>query len=351
MKVTKSVISVILALSIVLGIFGCYSVCSNAASEIPGRAGDANSDGAVNALDALMVIRYCTDSQPLTNDEKLRADVDGDKSITSTDALLILHFSVGKLQNFTVQPFDEANIRKIVIGNLVFYYDPSTGRITNDDGSGLLGFSYDADCGCFYASHNSWQRNFGYTWIYDYSAPFIIIWYDTTRIFFDYDNKEWMIQLWKGQYGWVLIGCEIGLYYRDFKSDSFLSDNKGRKFYKCAEDDMLVKMSLTLYRDDKQLFSRNEQYSWWLTGFVPGALTNWGFTFDTPQELTVNSKLIFKDAGMMNAFVEGLKNTHDIEHNATKKIRKVNFDKGSVGTKKNGYAVNPVDNSVTLSWN
>lgn len=351
MKVTKSIISVILALSVVLGIFGCYSVYSNAASQIPGRAGDVNDDGAVNSLDALRVIEHCTEKEILTGDNLKRADVDGDGNITSTDALLILHFSVNKLNNFPVQPRVEENLIHIELFGMDFYYDPASQRITNSDGSGLLGFSYDADAGCFYASHNAWQRNFGYTWIYDYAAPFGIIWYDTTRIFFDYDNKEWMIQLWKGQYGWVLIGCEIGVYYRDFKNDSFLTDNKGRKFYKCAEDDMLVKMSLTLYRGNKQLFSRKEQYSWWLTGFVPGAVKNFGFTYDAPQELSVNSQLQFKDKAMMNAFVEGLKNTHDVEHNATKKIRKVDFKQGDTGIGKNGYTVNVANNSVVLAWN
>ena len=349
MKVTKSVISVILALSVVLGIFGCYSIYSSAATTIRGRVGDANSDGAVNSLDALMVIRYCTESETPDDDEKLRSDVDGDGEITSTDALYILHFSVGKISSFKVE--DDVNIVPIEFLGLKFYYDPASQRITNDDGSGLLGFSYDADCGCFYASHNSWQRNFGYTWIYDYGAPFIIIWYDTTRIFFNYDNKEWMIQLWKGQYGWVLIGCEIGVYYRDFKNDSFLTDNKGRKFYKCAEDDMLVKMSLTLYKGNKQLFSRNEQYSWWLTGFVPGAVKSFGFPFDAPQELSVSSQLEFKDRAMMNAFVEGLKNTHDVEHNATKKVRKVDFKQGNTDIGQNGYTVNVAKNSVVLAWN
>jgi len=336
MKITKKILCVILSLSIICGIFGCYSVYSSAADNI---VGDANSDGAVNSFDALMIIRACTDSETLSSKEKAAADVDGDGEITSTDALYVLHFSVGMIDRFPAS--SESNVVNIY-GD--YYYDTSTGRVTNKNGSGLLGFSYDSDDGAFYASLNSWQRNFGYTYIYDYAAPFGVIWYDTSRIFFNYDGKEWMVQLWKGQYGWVLIGCEIGLYYRDFDDNDYLVDNKGRKYFKCAEDDMLIKMSLSLYRDGKLLFSRKEQYSWWLTGFVLGALDNFGFTYDSPQALKLDAKLTFSDTAMMDAFVSGLKECTQIEHNATKKTRDIKFEAGKT------YSVNRLSRSVSFQW-
>ena len=338
MKVTKRIISVILALSIIAGIFACYSIGASAANQL----GDTNSDGAINSFDALMIIRYATGSEKLTAAEINAADVDGNGYVNSTDALYVLHFSVGKISSFPASGNVQSQLVDI-IGD--FKYDPATGRVTNPDGSGLLGFSYDANDQAFYASLNSWQRNFGYTYIYDYAAPFGVIWYDTSRVFFNYDNKEWMVQLWKGQYGWVLIGCEIGLYYRDFDDSSFLVDDKGRKYFKCAEDDMLIKMSLSLYRDGKLLFTRKQQYSWWLTGFVPGMLDNWGFTYDSPQSLTVDSMLTFKDEAMMDAFIEGLKNCTIVEHNATKKTRAIKFEYGK------NYTVNRTTNSVSLTWN
>lgn len=339
MKKFKSILSVILALSLVTGIFACYSFSSSAAANI---VGDANSDGAINSFDALMIIRYSTGSEFLTSAEVKAADVDASGTVNSTDALYVLHYSVGKINSFPAS--GEITTKPInIFGN--FWYDPATGKVTNIDGSGLLGFSYDASEGVFYASLNSWQRNFGYTYIYDYAAPFGIIWYDTSRIFFDYDGKEWMIQLWKGQYGWVLIGCEIGLYYRDFEDSSFLVDDKNRKYFKCADDEMLIKMSLSLYRNGKLLFSRKQQYSWWLTGFIPGALNNFGFTFDSPQDLTVDSMLTFTDEAMMDAFIEGLKATTIVEHNATKKTRDIKFEYGK------NYTVNRATCSVSLTWN
>lgn len=337
MNTVKKIVSVILALSIVMGVFACYTVYSAAADNI---VGDSNSDGAVNSFDALCIIRHCTGAETLTGKNLKAADVDADGSVTSTDALYVLHFSVGKIDKFPAT--SSSNI--VRIGDTNYYYDTSTGRVTNTNGSGLLGFSYDSVDGAFYASLNAWQRNFGYTYIYDYAAPFGVIWYDTSRVFFSYDNKDWMVQLWKGQYGWVLIGCEIGLYYRDFDDDSFLVDNKDRKYFKCAEDDMLIKMSLSLYRDGRLLFNRREQYSWWLTGFVLGALDNWGFTYDSPQSLLVDAKLTFKDNEMLDAFVEGLKKTTEVEHNATKKTRAIKFESGK------NYTVNRLTKSVSFQW-
>ena len=338
MKNFKRITSIIISLSVVIGVFSYMGMRAVAADNV---LGDTNSDGAINSFDALMVIRYCTGEDNLKAAEIKAGDVDGNGKIDATDALYILHFSVGKIYTFPASEKVPSERKYIGAG---FWYDPATGQVTNEYGSGLLGFSYDASEGVFYASNNAWQRSFGYSYIYDVAAPFGICWYDTTRIFFDYDEKEWMIQLWKGQYGFVLIGCEIGLYYRDFE-DGKLVDDEGRKYYKCADDDMLIKMSLSLYRDNKLLFTRKQQYSWWLTGFTPGALTGFGITPDATDDLTIDARLTFTDEDMMNAFIGGLKEVTSIEHNATKKTRNFKFEVGK------NYSVNRSENSVSINWN
>ena len=221
MKLAKSIISVFLTLAIVFGTTALFAVSVAAADN---SLGDTNSDGAINSFDALIIVRYCTGQEKLSDAELKAADVDGNGKINSTDALYILHFAVGKITSFPAGSTTDSG-RVQIFGN--FWYDPATGTVTNTDGSGLLGFSYDAKESVFYASSNAWQRTFGYTFIYDISAPAIVCWFDTSRIFFEYDGKEWMVQLWKGQYGWVLIGAEIGLYYRDF--DNPLIDENGVK--------------------------------------------------------------------------------------------------------------------------
>lgn len=57
--------------------------------------GDVNYDGAINALDALMVLKGATAMINLTEDEKAAADVNFDGKYNALDALLILQKAVG----------------------------------------------------------------------------------------------------------------------------------------------------------------------------------------------------------------------------------------------------------------
>lgn len=337
MKMSQRIISVIVSLSIVIGTFVCMSINTLA---VQNELGDTNSDGSINSFDALMVVRYITNTESLNAAEISAADVDGNGKITVVDALCILKFAVGEIGRFPASSETDSKRVKI-FGN--YWYDPASGNVTDNNGAGFLGFSYDADENVFYASLNAWQRHFGYTYLYDMAAPLGYIWYDTSRIFFTYGDKEYMMQLWKGRYG-ITMGCEIGLYYRDVNDKKLIDDN-GNKYYKCADDEMLVKMSLSLFKDGKLLFSRHQQYSWWLTGFVIKAVNPlWGIDPGDTATMKVASNITFMDAGMMNAFVKGLENTTEVEHNATKKIRNIKYEKD-----KNFY-VNLATNSVTLEW-
>lgn len=335
MKVFRKIICAIVSLSVVAATMTCMATSSSAVANTPG---DVNSDGSVNSFDALSVVRYCTGADTLTKEEIVAADVDLDGKVTSTDALYILQFSAGIIDRFPAQT-DAGRIH--IFGD--FYYDKATGKVTNTDGSGLLGFSYDAKDGAFYASTYAWQRTFGYTYLYDVAAPLILCNFDTSRIFFEYNDMEWMVQLWKGQYGAILNGCEVGLYYRDFDDDE-LVDANGRKFYKCADDEMLMQMELTMYKNDTMFFHRSKQYSWWLTGFKLGTLDSLGCTAESTQVLRVSTTIYFTEEEMMDAFICGLEKCTVIEHNASKKTRSVKFKNGE------GYNVNRAQKSVTFSW-
>ena len=335
MKAFQKIICAIVSLSVVAATMTCMATSSSAVANTPG---DVNSDGSVNSFDALSVVRYCTGADTLTKEEIVAADVDLDGKVTSTDALYILQFSAGIIDRFPAQT-DAGRVH--LFGN--FYYDKATGKVTNTDGSGLLGFSYDAKDGAFYASTYAWQRTFGYTYLYDVAAPLILCNFDTSRIFFEDNDMEWMVQLWKGQYGAIFNGCEVGLYYRDFDDDE-LVDANGRKFYKCADDEMLMQMELTMYKNDTMFFHRSKQYSWWLTGFKLGTLDSLGYTAESTQVLRVSTTIYFTEEEMMDAFIGGLEKCTVIEHNASKKTRSVKFKNGE------GYNVNRAQKSVTFSW-
>lgn len=65
--------------------------------------GDVNEDEKVNAVDALMVLKYAVHEIDLTEAQKLAAEVDGNDSISASDALEILKFSVNKIANFPIE--------------------------------------------------------------------------------------------------------------------------------------------------------------------------------------------------------------------------------------------------------
>ena len=229
------------------------------------------------------------------------------------------------------------------------WYIDEEGNITTDGDKGVLGFGYSTSEKCFYATGNAWQRNFGYSDLYDKTSQLIAISYDTSKIFFVYEGKEWMIQLWKGQYGFVLLGAEVGVYNRPQGSSA-------STYFECASDEEMLPIGLTLYKDGSQLFSRKPKNSWWMTGFVPGqmgvgAMVGSKYT----KTLSATTKITFKDEAMRKAFVIGLKKCSYIYNNVdgmnaqdvNKGKRTISFVEGS-GTVPGTYSVS--GNTVTLSW-
>jgi hypothetical protein len=163
--------------------------------------------------------------------------------------------------------------------------DPNTaGKILE-----FAGFEYDAEQCIYYSQMEPLQRYFGFNYIYDMMAPMAGMYYDTKRIQFDYAGKDWMIQLWKGQYG-ITAGAEIGLYN---KTDKIMQ-------YDCASNDELITMSFDFYNQDEYVFSRGPEKHWWLTGFKV-------FHAGIPMAIDLDIKLEFPDVQMANAFEQGLK--------------------------------------------
>ena len=66
--------------------------------------GDVDGDGAITSTDARLVLQYSVGKVGESDLSTDLADVDGDNTITTTDARLILQYSVGKIDTF---PFDE----------------------------------------------------------------------------------------------------------------------------------------------------------------------------------------------------------------------------------------------------
>ncbi|MBE6746963.1 MAG: DUF4474 domain-containing protein [Ruminococcaceae bacterium] len=180
--------------------------------------------------------------------------------------------------------------------------DEANGILGDLENTGILGYLYDPEYNCFYTAENPWQRNFGFTPVYDFCAPFTVMFYETKRIKFNYDGLEWMVQIWKGQYGWVFIGAEIGVYTR---SSALPLD-----FYECASDENMLNMSMVVLHGKDTIITRPYDKYWWCTGFVPGILPSAivGFVsggIDT-SVLTMNARITMKDEVMRDVFCEAL---------------------------------------------
>lgn len=152
---------------------------------------------------------------------------------------------------------------------------------------------------------NCVQANFGYNRLYDWGAQLIDFSIDTARMKFDYNNKEYMVQIWKGQYisgEMGTIGGEVGLYTRPKGTVSTIGH------YNCAPYEEWLNMEMTVLWDEagngNYLPQLTRAYSlhWWPTGFVFGQLEN----KRDSDPLRVLCRITFKDEEMAQAFADSL---------------------------------------------
>lgn len=151
-----------------------------------------------------------------------------------------------------------------------------------------FGFEYDEEQDIVISRKNAWQKEFGYHDIYDINAPLLNIVMDCEPILFNYNNKDYRIELWKGQYG-IATGAEIGIYIK----------NKDDNFYRGANRDEELEISFFLNKNCL-LLSRKEK-SWWITGFEIG-------TYSKPKDLKMNIEIKFPNLEIQQSFIKGLNN-------------------------------------------
>ena len=65
--------------------------------------GDVDDNGIADATDALLVLQFTVDKINFTDTQKVSADVDGDGDVSVSDALLVLHKSVDKIKKFPIE--------------------------------------------------------------------------------------------------------------------------------------------------------------------------------------------------------------------------------------------------------
>ena len=168
----------------------------------------------------------------------------------------------------------------------------------------ILSYQYSYEDDYYYTNDkDAWQYNFGFGKIYDFVSPYLLLEYDYIRIFFTYEDKDWMLQMWKGQYGLVFYGGEIGIYTRPHDEDGI----DAWTFFNCPAEEDWLKMEMTLWHEQtdgswNREFTRDYDYYWWCTGFKNGHLRQ----EEPADELRLTGRITFKDAEMTALVADGL---------------------------------------------
>ncbi|MDR1734512.1 MAG: DUF4474 domain-containing protein [Oscillospiraceae bacterium] len=169
-------------------------------------------------------------------------------------------------------------------------YNWDNGLFYGRDYNGILGRGND-----YNAQNHSPQKSVGnikkyagFNEGYDFAGQLLYN-LQTLRFRFDYQGKDWMIQLWKGSYYLISNGMEVGIY----------SKPKDREFhYDCEYDNPLV-MDGKLWRGDKLICEFAPLNTWWLATFRP---ENALFNVYTPDKMRFEGSITFKDKAMLTAF-------------------------------------------------
>ena len=197
-------------------------------------------------------------------------------------------------------------------GTGAWYVDALNRGLSDMEQKAVLGYSYDSEGDCFYTDDKDcWQSGLGYNEIYDRAAGFSALYIDKLRIRFDYEDVAWMIQLWKGQYGWVFVGGEIGVFTNDELKTSEINASQ-LNHYKCADESNWLNMNMDIFWDKEKdgtydkILSRPYTRYWWCTGFKYGTLNR----FTSPiTELIMQARVTFKSSAMANLFTTGMHRT------------------------------------------
>ncbi len=157
-----------------------------------------------------------------------------------------------------------------------------------------FGYSYVPSQDIFNTHIHAWQRSFGYSALYDKAAVRFKMIFDCLPVYFNYQERTWLIEFWKGQYG-LNTGCEIGVYYADRVLDEA---ERKTALFQCAGDADMTTQSLWLWSSRQpiaQLCARH----WWLTAFRMGC-------FSEPASLSLHACVTFRSPIPAAAFAKGL---------------------------------------------
>jgi hypothetical protein len=174
-------------------------------------------------------------------------------------------------------------------------YNVDTGLIYGRDGKGILGSGYDYVPAGYMTRQavGNFKKIGGYNIFYDLMAPLVLINVETLRFTFDYQGKDWMVQLWKGQYYYTSNGAEIGIYEKP----------KWRPIFWSGAD-TLLDMGFSLWYGAEKIVDYSPTNTWWAGGFRYGNLL---LTPIYPaKQLRMTGSIAFADKAMLEAFMSSV---------------------------------------------
>jgi len=148
-----------------------------------------------------------------------------------------------------------------------------------------------------YNPKHSPQWVFGFNGVYDAFTFLAACNVDTLRCKFTYGGRDWLVQLWKGAYGaFLAVGGEIGVYNKPQGAPV-------EHYYSALRGDWLG-MEMRIYGQERLLFTRPFDTTWWSTGYQFGWLD--GFWSKPRDNCAMVARIRFHDAPMAALFAGAL---------------------------------------------
>ncbi len=160
-----------------------------------------------------------------------------------------------------------------------------------------FGYCYDSHWDIISSRVDAWQREIGYTALFDRAAASFNMVFDYLPVYFIWQERTWLIEFWKGQYG-INTGAEIGVYYAD---RVLLPGEYSTAHFNAVDDSDMLLMSFDLSKGPNTLAEISKR-TWWLTAFCMGR-------FSKPEQLCLRTAIRFPDRDMMHSFLNALHET------------------------------------------
>lgn len=293
-------------------LFACTSVFSATVYAVDGESSAENGEAVVNHALVLESDHLSVTERKTIQMRASVTNVDtqpqifwssSDESVATVDSNgVVKGVGVGKAVIIAKAYIDGETLRGEFAINVVARSNFLRDFLVNQQ---VLSYQYSYIDDYYYTNDKeAWQYNFGFGKIYDFVSPYILLEYDYIRVFFTYENKDWMLQMWKGQYGLIFYGGEIGIYNRPHSDDGI----NEWTFFNCPAEEDWLNMEMTLWHEElngnwTREFTREYTKYWWCTGFKNGHLRQ----EEPADELRLTGRITLKDAEMTKLVVDGLK--------------------------------------------